>query len=74
MKQRTDTQDFLIQHLISEVILCIVADRAVSLEEAFRIFFSTKMAEKLENVETGLYLEGASYFYNLIKEELNTLY
>lgn len=70
MKERTNTQNFLIQHIISETVSRIAEDQEVEIDEALRIFYSTKIASKLEDIQTGLYLEGDSYFYNLLKEEL----
>ncbi len=70
MEEKTPTQDFLIQSLISEVVSYIVEDQNVSINEALKIFYSTKISEKLEQIDTGLYLEGAGYFYELVKEEL----
>ncbi len=70
MKERTNTQNFLIQHIISETVSRIAEEQEVEIDEALRIFYSTKIASKLEDIQTGLYLEGDSYFYNLLKEEL----
>ena len=45
-------------------------EKNLSLIDAFEYFYKAKISEKLENIDTGLYLEGASYFYQLVKEEL----
>ena len=70
LKEKTPTQDFLIQTIISEVISYIMKEKNLSLIDAFEYFYKAKISEKLENIDTGLYLEGASYFYQLVKEEL----
>ena len=41
-------------------------------EKALEIFYSTEVAGKLEDLDTGYYLEDARYIYEIVKEELNT--
>lgn len=67
----TNIQNFLIQTIVSEVTSYIVQDKKVDIDEALKIFYSTKVSGKLEDIDTGLYLEGAGYIYELVKEELN---
>ena len=66
----TNIQNFLIQTIISEVTTYIVEDKKVEIDEALKIFYSTTVSGKLEDIETELYLEGAGYIYELVKEEL----
>ena len=67
---KTKKQELLIQFLISEVVTFIAEEKNVSVEKALEIFYSTEVAAKLEDLETGYYLEGARYIYEIVKEEL----
>jgi len=67
---KTKNQELLIQFLISEVVTFIAEERNVSIEKALEIFYSTEVSKKIEDIETGYYLEGARYIYEILKEEL----
>jgi len=66
---KTKEQDFLIQNIISQITTYISEDKKVSSEEALKIFFSTEISKKIEDIETGYYLESPSYIYELLKKE-----
>ena len=38
-------------------------------QKAMEIVYHSRLHEKLQDVETGLYLEGSEYLYGLLKEE-----
>ena len=65
----TNTQDFLVQHIVSEIIEYIIEERKVDMATATKIWAGNDLAEKLCDEETGLYLEGASYVYELFKAQ-----
>jgi len=67
---KSKEQDFLIQNIISQVVAYIAEDNAITTEDALRIFFSSELSKKIEDIETGYYLEGASYIYEILKKEL----
>ncbi|MCL2859274.1 MAG: hypothetical protein FWF46_01615 [Oscillospiraceae bacterium] len=66
---RSKEQDFLIQNIISQVVSYIAEDRNISPEEALKVFFSTEISKKIEDLETGYYLESPSYIYEVWKKE-----
>ena len=66
---KTKEQELLIQFIISEVVTFIAEEQNVSIEKALEIFYSTEVAIKLEDLDTGYYLEGARYIYEIVKEE-----
>ena len=68
---KTKNQELLIQFIISEVVAFIAEEQDTSIEKALEIFYSTEIAGKLEDIETGYYLEGSRYIYEIVKEELN---
>ena len=69
---KSKEQDFLIQSIISQVVSYIVEDRKVTTENALQIFFSSELSKKIEDIETGYYLEGSSYIYEVLKKEMKT--
>jgi len=65
----TKEQDYLIQHIISNVVFYIIEDEKVSTETALQIFFSCELSKKIEDIETGYYLESPSYIYEIFKKQ-----
>ena len=47
-----------------------VADKEnLSIKEAMRIVYSSKLYSQLQDAETGLYREGPAYLYDMLLEE-----
>jgi len=44
-------------------------DKGSSMEAAMEEFYMSKIFEKLNDIETGLYLEGSAYIYEMLKCE-----
>ena len=63
------TQELLIHNIISEVVTYISEEQNISIEKALEFFYTTEVASKLEDLETGYYLEGARYIYEIVREE-----
>lgn len=63
-------RDFLIETNIQEIIKYIILDFKLSIKEAMRQFYVSKVFEKLQNTNTGLYLESPAYIYELYKDEV----
>jgi len=61
-------QDFLIQNIMSQVVSYIAEDGKITTEKALQIFFSSELSKKIEDIETGYYLESASYIYEILKK------
>ena len=68
---KSKEQDICIQMLISEIVTLIVKIKHISIEDAYKLFYKTNLSKKIEDIETGYYLEGAGYIYELIDKELN---
>jgi len=66
---KSKEQDFLIQYVISQVVSYIAEDNNISPEEALKVFFSTEISKKIEDLETEYYLESPSYIYEILKNE-----
>ena len=64
-------QDQLIEFVTQDIIEMITMDQEVEYDEAMNIFYHSEVFEKLQNIETGLYLQSPAYVYDLFKDEMN---
>lgn len=62
-------RDFLVEANTQDIIKYIMADTGATIQEAMRTFYVSEVYAKLENFDTGLYLESPSYIYELFKDE-----
>ena len=62
-------KETLVDYIIQEVISFLMADRNVEIDNAMKLFYDSSTFDKLQDVETGLYLEGSAYVYDILKEE-----
>lgn len=65
----TNQQQEMIEYTIQEVVRYLIEDNGITMEEAMENFFMSEVFEKLNDIETGLYLEGSSYIYEMLKRE-----
>lgn len=65
----TNQQQEMIEYTIQEVIEYFIEDNGVAMEQAMEQFYMSDTFEKLNDIETGLYLEGSTYVYELLKNE-----
>lgn len=66
----TNQQQEMIEYTTQEVIRYLVEDSGVAMEQAMDQFYMSETFEKLSDIETGLYLEGSAYIYEMLKREL----
>ena len=59
----------LIEYITQDIIAFIVEDNNVEYDEAMRLFYGTDIFEKVQDTDTGLYLESFAYVYDLFKNE-----
>lgn len=64
-------QDQLIEFVTQDIIEMITIDQEEEYDEAMNIFYHSEVFEKLQNIETGLYLQSSAYVYDLFKDEMN---
>ena len=60
----------MIEYITQDIIAFLVEDRQIDIAEAMKVFYNSETYEKLLDEETGLYLEGASYVYEILKDEM----
>lgn len=65
----TAQQQEMIEYTIQEVVRYMIEDKGISMEKALEQFYLSEIFEKLTDIETGLYLEGSAYIYELMKRK-----
>lgn len=65
----TNRQQEMIEYTIQEVVRYIMEDEGVAMEQAMEQFYMSGVFDKLNDIETGLYLEGSAYIYEMLKRE-----
>ncbi|MFR1761053.1 hypothetical protein [Frisingicoccus sp.] len=68
----TSQQQEMIEYTTQEVIGYLIEDNEITMEQAMKQFYMSDTFEKLSDVETGLYLDGSVYVYELLKREFKT--
>jgi len=63
-------QKQLIEYIVQDVIAFIIEDENIELEDAMNQFYNSTVFEKLQDIETGLYLESSAYVYDMLKNEM----
>ena len=63
-------REFLIEANIQDVLKYIIADFDLSITEAMRQFYVSEVFAKLQNQDTGLYLESPAYICIKMKWEM----
>ena len=63
-------REFLVEANIQDVLKYMIEDLKLSIVDAMRQFYASAVFEKLQDFETGLYLESPAYIYEMYKGEL----
>ena len=63
-------RDFLIEANIQDVLKYIITEFGLSITEARRRFYVSEVFAKLQDMDTGLYLESPAYIYDLYQNEV----
>ena len=61
----------LIEYIIQDIVDMLATDQNMEYDKAMNKFYNSKVFEKLQDKETGLYLESPEYVYDLFKDEKN---
>lgn len=64
-------QEQLIEFIIQDIIRYLVADLHIEYDKAMNIFYNSETFDKLQDTETGLYLESSAYVYSILQDEMN---
>lgn len=60
----------MIEYTTQEVIGYLMEDYKITMEQAMDQFFMSDTFGKLSDIETGLYLDGSAYIYEMLKREI----
>ena len=61
----------LMEYITQDIVGFLVDDRELDYAEAMRLFYTSQTYERILDEETGLYLEGPAYVYDMLKTELD---
>lgn len=61
----------LIEYVIQDIVDMFATDQNIEYDDAMNKFYNSEVFVKLQDKETGLYLESPEYVYDLFKDELN---
>ncbi len=61
----------LVEYIVQDIVDMVAEDKNIEYDEAMNKFYNSEVFEKLQDKETGLYLESSKYVYDLFKDELN---
>lgn len=64
-------QEQLIEFTIQDIIHYLATDLHIEYDDAMNIFYNSETFDKLQDIETGLYLESSAYVYGLLQDERN---
>ena len=65
-----DKKEQLKEYIIQDVVCSIVEDEDIEYDEAMNRFYTSQTFDKLQDSETGLYLEGSAYVYGIYLDEM----
>ncbi|WP_283682756.1 hypothetical protein [Parablautia sp. Marseille-Q6255] len=64
-------QEQLIEYIVQDIVDMFSSDQDIEYDEAMNKFYNSEVFEKLQDKETGLYMESSEYVYDLFKDEMN---
>ena len=64
-------QGQLIEFCIQDVVESIVKEQNIEYDKAMEMFYDSQTFAKLNDIETGLYLESSDYVYAMFQDEMN---
>lgn len=64
-------QEQLIEYIVQDIVDMFSSDQNIEYDEAMNKFYNSEVFEKLQDKETGLYMESSEYVYDLFKDEIN---
>lgn len=65
----SEKQQEMMEYTTQDLVAYLMEDLSVPMEEAMDQVYGSSTFRKLRDPETGLYMEGAAYVYELLKAE-----
>ena len=66
-----DKQKQLMEYIIQDIVDMFATEQDIEYDVVMDKFYNSEVFEKLQDEETGLYLESSDYIYDLFKDEVN---
>ena len=63
-------KDFLVNHIVDKLTEYLVTDNSLELADALKMVYQTKTYQQLQDTDGDLYIQSASYVYDLLLKEL----
>ena len=59
------------EEIVKDLISRLMEERGITMQEAFDVVYQSRLFEKLNNPNTGLYFQSSGYVYSYLQDELN---
>ena len=63
-------KDFLVNHIVDKLTEYLVTDNSLKLADALKMVYQSKTYQQLQDTDGDLYIQSASYVYELLLKEL----
>jgi hypothetical protein len=63
-------QQQLIEYITQDIVRYQIEDQGLSIQDSMGRFYDSTTFDKLQDIETGLYLTSSAYVYDLFKSEI----
>ena len=67
-------KDFLVNHIVDKLTEYLVTDNSLELADALKMVYQSKTYQQLQDTDGDLYIQSASYVYELLLKELKRDY
>ena len=61
------------EEIVKDLISRLMEERGLTMQEAFDKVYNSRLFEKLNDPQTGLYFQSSGYVYSYLQEELDIL-
>ena len=58
------------EEIVKDLIARLMEERCLSMQEAFDLVYNSRLFEKLNDPNTGLYFQSSGYVYSYLQEEI----
>jgi hypothetical protein len=58
------------EEIVKDLIARLMEERGLSMQEAFDLVYNSRLFEKLNDPNTGLYFQSSGYVYSYLQEEM----
>jgi hypothetical protein len=59
------------EEIVKDLIARLMEERGLSMQEAFDLVYNSRLFEKLNDPNTGLFFQSSGYVYSYLQEEID---